>query len=170
MGKEIAKAIENTEDVVVSCGLDIKEEFAKDFPIYDNYKNIKEDVDVIIDFSIHVATFNVLEYAKENKIPVVIATTGFNEEELKKIEEYSQYIPIFRSSNMSLDINLMASIVKKIAEVLQDTDIEITETHHNKKVDAPSGTAILLADAINEAFEEKKKYNFDRMQKIQWER
>ena len=164
MGKEIAKAIENTEDVVVSCGLDIKEEFTKDFPIYDNYKNIKEDVDVIIDFSIPVATFNVLEYAKENKIPVVIATTGFNEEELKKIEEYSQYIPIFRSSNMSLDINLMASIVKKIAEVLQDTDIEITETHHNKKVDAPSGTAILLADAINEAFEEKKKYNFDRMQ------
>ena len=101
----------------------------------------------------------------KTKIPIVIATTGFSDEELKVIKEASEEIPVFRSSNMSLDINLMAKIVQEIARVLNDTDIEIIETHHNRKVDSPSGTAILLADAINEVLENKKIYTFDRMQK-----
>ena len=165
MGNEMIQAINKNENLTVACGFDREEDNAKEFPIYNNIENIKEKIDVIIDFSVPVATFRILEYARKNHIPTVIATTGFSEEEIHKIKEISKEVPIFRSSNMSLDINLMAEIIKKVAEVLNDTDIEIIETHHNRKVDAPSGTAILLADAINEVFEEKKKYNFDRMQK-----
>ena len=165
MGKEIIKAVEKQEDLKIVCGVDIKQNNENDFPIYNNIEEITQNVDVIIDFSIPQATFGILKYAKENKVPVVIATTGFSKEELVKLEELSKEIPIFRSSNMSLDINLMANIVQKIAEVLKQSDIEIIETHHNRKIDSPSGTAILLADAINEVFEGEKKYNFERLQK-----
>lgn len=165
MGKEIIKAVEKQEDLKIVCGVDIKQNNENDFPIYNNIEEITQNVDVIIDFSIPQATFGILKYAKENKVPVVIATTVFSKEELVKLEELSKEIPIFRSSNMSLDINLMANIVQKIAEVLKQSDIEIIETHHNRKIDSPSGTAILLADAINEVFEGEKKYNFERMQK-----
>lgn len=165
MGIEVANAIEKQDDIQTICGFGIGENKDSKFPIYDKTENIKEEVDVIIDFSIPKASFEILEYAKKHKIPAVIATTGFTEEELKKIEESSKEIPIFKSSNMSLDINLMAELVQKIAEVLKENDIEIIETHHNRKVDAPSGTAMLLADAINKVFNGKKKYVFDRMQK-----
>lgn len=164
MAKEVMKAMEGKEDFNIVCGID-RESGNKGFPIYDDIQDIKEKVDVIIDFSVPLATFNILKYAVENKIAIVIATTGFSPEELAKIEDYSKQIPIFKSSNMSLDINLMAGIVQKIAEILQDSDIEIIETHHNRKVDSPSGTAILLADAINEVLESKKEYNFERLQK-----
>ena len=107
----------------------------------------------------------ILEYAIKNKIPIVIATTGFNEEEVKRIEEISKQIPVFKSANMSLEINLMAKLVQKVAEVLKESDIEIIETHHNRKIDSPSGTAILLADAINKVFDNEKEYNFERMSK-----
>ena len=164
MGNEIIQATKSQENIEIVCGFDAVIG-NQNFPVYSDIQNIKEKVDVVIDFSVPKATFKILEYAKENKIPIVIATTGFSKEELEKIEEYSKEIPIFRSSNMSLDINLMADIIKKVAEVLTTSDIEIVETHHNRKVDSPSGTAILLADAINEVFENKKEYTFDRMQK-----
>lgn len=159
------KAILNQNDEYnIVCGFD-KEESFNGVPVYNNIEKISEKVDVIIDFSVPVATFEILKYARKNKVPIVIATTGFNKEELEKIEEYSKEIPIFRSSNMSLDINLMANIIQKVAQVLKDADIEIIETHHNRKIDSPSGTAILLADAINKVLEDKKDYTFDRMQK-----
>lgn len=164
MGKEVIKKVAEEKDLNITCGVGIGENNEK-FPIYENTKDIEEKVDVIIDFSIRKASLNILEYARKNKIPIVIATTGFSDEELKVIKEASEEIPVFRSSNMSLDINLMAKIVQEIARVLNDTDIEIIETHHNRKVDSPSGTAILLADAINEVLENKKIYTFDRMQK-----
>ena len=165
MGNEIIIAVNNSDnDYKIVCGF-AKKENNIGFPIYNNIEKIKEQVDVIIDFSAPKATFEILKYAQEHKTPTVIATTGFTKEELNKIEEYSNEFPIFKSSNMSLDINLMVDIVKKIAEVLNNTDIEIIETHHNRKVDSPSGTAILLADAINEVFNNQKQYNFDRMQK-----
>ena len=164
MGKEVIKKVAEEKDLNITCGVGIGENNEK-FPIYENTKDIEEKVDVIIDFSIPKASLNILEYARKNKIPIVIATTGFSDEELKVIKEDSEEIPVFRSSNMSLDINLMAKIVQEIARVLNDTDIEIIETHHNRKVDSPSGTAILLADAINEVLENKKIYTFDRMQK-----
>ena len=165
MGNEVAKTVEKIEDMQIVSGIGLEEDLSGKFPIYSKTEDIKEDVDIIIDFSVPKATFNVLEYAKNKKIPIVIATTGFSKEEIQKIEETSKEIPIFRSANMSLDINLMAKILKEVAKVLSNTDIEIIETHHNRKIDSPSGTAILLADAINEVLEEKKEYDFNRMQK-----
>ncbi len=165
MGGEVAKAIEGQADCKVVCGVDCVDNKTTKFPIYTNINDIKEKVDVIIDFSIPVATFEILKYAKKTKTPIVIATTGFTQEQLEEIEKASKEIPIFRSANMSLDINLMANIISQIAKILTDADIEIVETHHNRKIDSPSGTAILLADAINDALENKKTYNFERMQK-----
>ena len=165
MGNEVAKTVEKIEDMQIVSGIGLEEDLSGKFPIYSKTEDIKEDIDIIIDFSVPKATFNVLEYAKNKKIPIVIATTGFSKEEIQKIEKISKEIPIFRSANMSLDINLMAKILKEVAKVLSNTDIEIIETHHNRKIDSPSGTAILLADAINEVLEEKKEYDFNRMQK-----
>ena len=165
MGKQIIEAVKKQKNIQIVCGFDLNEDKENEFPIYNNFEDIKEKIDVIIDFSIPVATFKILEYAKKNKIPTVIATTGFDDEQLKEIEKISKEIPIFKSANMSLEINLMASIVQKITNVLIESDIEIIETHHNQKIDSPSGTAILLADAINKVLDEKKEYNFNRMQK-----
>ena len=165
MGNEIIELVKKQSDVKIVCGFDKEENKKGQFPVYNKIEDIKEQVDVIIDFSIPVATFKILEYARKNKVPTVIATTGFNDGELKEIEKISKEIPIFKSSNMSLEINLMVSLVQNIAKVLKESDIEIIETHHNKKIDSPSGTAILLADAINKVLEEKKEYNFDRMRK-----
>ena len=165
MGNEVAMRVEKEENMQIIAGIGLEEDLTGKFPIYSKIEDVKEKIDVIIDFSVPKATFKVLEYAKKEKTPIVIATTGFSKDELEKIEELSKEIPIFRSANMSLDINMMAEIVKKVAKVLQDTDIEIIETHHNRKIDSPSGTAILLADAINEVLENKKEYDFNRMQK-----
>lgn len=165
MGNEIIEVAKKQNDMKIVCGFDKEQSREGEFPIYNKIEDIKEKVDTIIDFSVPTATFEILKYAKKNKIPVVIATTGFNEEELNEIESLSKEIPIFKSSNMSLDINLMANLAQKVAEILKESDIEIIETHHNKKIDSPSGTAILLADAINEAFNGEKEYNFERMSK-----
>lgn len=149
MGQIVCDLVKQNEDLILKCGFDknINGEFS--FPVYDNIQDIKEKPDVIIDFSIPVATFNILEYASINNIPVVIATTGFTSNEEKIIEEYSKKIPIFKSANMSYDIMIMKKLVSLLAPLLKDTDIEITETHHNRKIDSPSGTAKMLADTIN---------------------
>lgn len=149
MGQIVCDLVEQNENLILKCGFDknITREFA--FPVYDNINNIKEKPDVIIDFSIPIATFNILEYAVLNNIPVVIATTGFTSDEENLIREYSKKIPIFKSANMSYDIMIMKKIVSLLAPLLNETDIEITETHHNRKIDSPSGTAKMLADTIN---------------------
>ncbi len=164
MGQEVINAIQNNEKFTVLNGVDKEENPAYIFPVYTNVNEIKEKPDVIIDFSIPVATMQILEYAKNNKVPIVIATTGLSEEERQKIKEYSKDIPIFQSANMSYDINLMKRIVAEVAKNLIGTDIEIIETHHNRKVDAPSGTALFLADSINEALGNSMEYNFNRFQ------
>ena len=164
MGQEVINAINNNEKFEVLNGVDIKENPSYIFPVYTNTNEIKERPDVIIDFSVPVATMKILEYAKVNNIPIVIATTGFSNEEKKKVEEYSKSIPIFQSANMSYDINLMKKVVAEVAKNLNKTDIEIIETHHNRKIDSPSGTALLLADSINNALDSKMEYNFNRFQ------
>ncbi len=121
--------------------------------------------DVIIDFSTPEATLSMLQYAEEKHIPVVIATTGFNDNQLEKIDEYSKKLPIFKSANMSYETNLMISLVSKLAKELDNADIEIVETHHNKKVDAPSGTALMIADGINKARDNSMYYEYDRHSK-----
>lgn len=162
MGQVLVNEIDRFPELLLSSGFDVYDEGKNTFPVYSKIEDIKEKPDVIIDFSIPVSTFNILNYAVKNKVPIVIATTGFSKEQLEEIKVSSTLIPIFQSSNMSFDINLMKKIVSEVAKKLNGTDIEIVETHHNRKVDAPSGTAILLADAINEVMDEKFEYNFNR--------
>lgn len=162
MGQVLAREIDRFPNLLLACGFDINDDGKNTFPVYSNINDIKERPDVIVDFSIPVATFNILKYAKKENVPVVIATTGFTKEQLDEIKEISKSIPVFQSSNMSFDINLMKKVVAEVAKNLKGTDIEIVETHHNRKVDAPSGTAVLLADAINEVMDEKLEYNFNR--------
>ena len=165
MGQEVVKQVENTENAIVLLGVDRIDSGDNNFPVYTNIQEIVEKPDVIIDFSVPDATFKILEYAIKENIPTVIATTGFSDEQLSKIEEYSKIIPIFKSANMSFEINLMAKIVSETANLLKDSDIEIVETHHNKKIDSPSGTALLLADRINSALSNKLNYEYNRHEK-----
>ena len=133
----------------------------KDVDIY----AVQQVPDVIIDFSSPEATLSMLKYAEEKHIPVVIATTGFNNNQLDAIKEYSKKLPIFKSANMSYETNLMISLVSKLAKELNNSDIEIVETHHNRKVDAPSGTALMIADGINKARDNSMYYEYDRHSK-----
>ena len=151
MGQVVCDLIEQNENLVIKAGFDkfVTGEFA--FPVYNKIEDIKEKPDVIIDFSIPIATLNILEYANKNNVPIVIATTGFTKEQEDKIKEYSKNIPIFKSANMSFDIMIMKKLVSWLAPLMKGTDIEIIESHHNRKIDSPSGTAQMLADTINES-------------------
>ena len=162
MGQEVLTAINNSSDFEVCCGVDKFSATSFPFPIYSNTNNIIEKPDIIIDFSTPDATMNILEYAKQNAIPIVIATTGFSQDQLLKIDEYYKFIPIFKSSNMSYEVNIMADIVAKLAKQLPDSNIEIIETHHKNKIDSPSGTALILADSINNALDNKMDYQYNR--------
>ena len=162
MGQIVCDLIEQNENLVLKCGFDknITGEFA--FPVYDKIENIVEKPDVIIDFSIPVATLTILQYAVSNHVPIVIATTGFTNEEELIIKEASKKIPIFKSANMSYDIMIMKKLVQWLAPLLKNTDIEITETHHNRKIDSPSGTAQMLADSINKSLGNSLYYEYNR--------
>lgn len=165
MGQIVCDLIEQNENLVLKCGFDknITGEFA--FPVYDKIENIVEKPDVIIDFSIPVATLTILQYAVLNHVPIVIATTGFTNEEELIIKEASKKIPIFKSANMSYDIMIMKKLVQWLAPLLKNTDIEITETHHNRKIDSPSGTAQMLADSINKSLGNSLYYEYNRHDK-----
>lgn len=162
MGQVLVKEIDNFENLLLVGGFDINDDGLNTFPVYSNISDIKEKPDVIVDFSVPVASLNMLNYAVSSKTAMVIATTGFSKEELEIISEASKTIPIFKSSNMSFDINLMKKIVAEVALALKGNDIEIVETHHNRKIDAPSGTAITLADSINDALGGSMEYIYNR--------
>lgn len=165
MGQEVAKQIKLSQDMDVICGVDKNDTGDNNFPVFTKVTDIDLIPDVIIDFSVPEATFKILEFAKNKNIPVVIATTGFSDKQIGQIKKYSENIPIFKSANMSYEINLMAKIISEIALKLENPDIEIIETHHNKKIDSPSGTALFLADSINSNFENKMRYEYDRHSK-----
>lgn len=165
MGQEVAKAVTLAPDIEVLCGVDRIDTGDNSFPVFTNIEDINVIPDVIIDFSIPEATFNILKFAEKNNTPTVIATTGFSDEQLKVIEDYSKKFPIFKSANMSYEINLMAKIVADLSNKLSDSDIEIIETHHNRKIDSPSGTALILADSINNAQNNSMIYEYDRHNK-----
>ena len=162
MGQVLVKEIDNFENLLLVGGFDINDNGLNTFPVYSNISDIKEKPDVIVDFSVPVASLNMLNYAVSSKTAMVIATTGFSKEELEIISEASKTIPIFKSSNMSFDINLMKKIVAEVALALKGNDIEIVETHHNRKIDAPSGTAITLANSINDALGGSMEYIYNR--------
>ena len=165
MGQIVCELVDKNENLLLTGGIDREDLGLMTFPVYTDVKLIEKKPDVIIDFSVPVATFKILEYAKEKNIAVVIATTGFSREEEEKIKEYSKLIPIFKSANMSFDVNMMKHLVKQIAPKLKDTDIEIIETHHNRKIDSPSGTAQMLADTINEALNNEYYCEYNRHDK-----
>ena len=162
MGKEVIARIALSSDLKVICGFDREENLDYDFPVYSEIAKIHEEPDIIIDFSHVNLTMEILKYAKEKNIPIVIATTGFSKEQENVIKEYSKSIPVFKSANMSYDINLMCKLVSQLAPLLSGSDIEITETHHRNKIDAPSGTALLLANSINERLGNRMNYIFNR--------
>lgn len=165
MGNVVCDLINENENMQVVAGFDRIRYSDSQFPIFTDIAEITIKPDVIIDFSLPIATLNILEYAKTNKIPMVIATTGFTDEETKIIEEASKTIPIFKSANMSYDIMIMKKIVSWLAPLLKNTDIEIIEAHHNRKVDSPSGTAQMLADSINDALDNKLHCEYNRHDK-----
>lgn len=165
MGQIVCDLVNKNSNMVLMGGIDIADLENTSFPVYKDLGKIPKKPDVIIDFSIPVATFNILEYAKDNNIPLVIATTGFSKEQDDKILEYSKFIPIFKSANMSFEINVFMHLLREIAPKLKDNDIEIIETHHNRKIDSPSGTAEMLADTIIEAIGENKHKEYNRHDK-----
>lgn len=149
MGKVLTKCVNEDKDLQLVCGAS-KDELDVPFKTYHKMSEVEELADVIIDFSHHSTIEDTLSYATKTKTPLVIATTGFNDEELGKIKEASNIIPIFHSSNMSLGVNVLIKLVKEAAKALNKFDIEIIEKHHNKKLDAPSGTAVMIANGVKE--------------------
>ncbi len=167
MGKAITSCVENRKDCEIVAGVDLANKECS-FPIFKAFNDINVDVDadVIIDFSHPSVLEDLLIFAKEKKIPAVIATTGLNEQQIESIKVASNDVPLFFSANMSIGVSLVSELAKKAAKVLQSSfDIEIVEAHHNQKIDAPSGTALMLADSISEALDEKPVYEFDRHSK-----
>jgi len=156
MGKTIQSLCKDDKDLNIVAGFDRLYDDSCPFPQYNDLKNVSDKIDVIIDFSRPDALDELLNFAKKNLTPIVSCTTGYDEEDLLKIEEASKVIPIFRSANMSLGINILNNILKKITPILYDRyDIEIVEMHHNQKMDAPSGTALLLAYTIQDSIPEE---------------
>ena len=166
MGQTITKIVAEDTDAVIVAGIDPFDGKENEYPVFKSLAECDVDADVIIDFSATAAVDALLEQAVLKKLPVVLCTTGLSKEQLEKVQEASKHVAIFKSANMSLGINMLLKLVQEAAKVLAeaDFDIEIVEKHHNKKVDAPSGTALALADSINEALENVYEYKYDRSQ------
>lgn len=167
MGRAVAEAVAADCNVNVLYGCDISAtngDAASAFPVYPDIFDCPADgADVIVDFSHHTSAGRILEYAVANSIPALIATTGHTEEELALIAQASEKVAVFRSGNMSLGINLLTELCRRAAAALgEDFDVEIIERHHNQKLDAPSGTAIMLADAISGELPYDAEYTYDR--------
>ena len=158
MGGNVLSLLSDDTEAEVVCGVDL---FPREIgvPVYKSFTEIKEQADVIVDFSSAENLRERLDYAKANGLGIVLASTGFTAEDIAMIDEYAKSVAIFKTANLSLGVNLMQALCKAAAQVLGDNfDVEIIERHHNQKKDAPSGTALMLADTVNEAFENKKKY------------
>lgn len=163
MGANLQQIIKEADGCSIVAGYDHQEDSSLPFPVYTDLDKCREKIDVIIDFSHFKAFSEIFGFASSHKIPIVIATTGLSEDDLEAIANGAQNFPIFKTANMSLGINLLAKALREMAGQLEETfDIEIIEKHHNKKIDAPSGTALLLADAVNEGLVKSKDYIYGR--------
>ena len=164
MGRMITDIANKDTDVQIVAGIDAYDKVANDYPVFTNIFDCNVDADVIIDFSTASAIDDLLKYAVEKKIPVVLCTTGLTSEQLDNVQKASEKVAILKSANMSLGINTLMKILKVAAEVLANRgyDIEIVEKHHNQKLDAPSGTALALADCINQVLNNEYDYTYDR--------
>lgn len=164
MGKVVADLISADPDMEVVVGVDSRADMDAAFPIMDSINKVNVAADVVIDFSSVEAADTLLDFIEQKKIPAVICTTGLSEAQIDRINELSSVSPILRSANMSLGINVLSKVLAEVAPTLKKAgfDIEIVEAHHRRKLDAPSGTALLLADSINSSMDEKLDYTYDR--------
>lgn len=163
MGQAVTAICAEKDDVKIVAGFDVNAQKLNDYPVYADPMEYGGDSDVIIDFSSPDSLDNLLNYCTNKNIPCVLCTTGYSDAQLVRINNCSKTAPIFRSGNMSLGINLLTVLVKKAASVLgEDVDVEIVEKHHRMKVDSPSGTALMLADAAAEALPYEPEYVYDR--------
>ena len=167
MGQVISGIVEKDPDAEIVAGIDIADQGKNSYPVFTDIDTCQVEADAIIDFSSAKATDKLLEYSAARQIPVVLCSTGLSEEQLAKVEETSRKVAVLKSANMSLGINTLLKLVQDAARVLAAAgfDMEIVEKHHRLKVDAPSGTALALADSLNEAMDNKYHYVYDRSQK-----
>lgn len=166
MGQTITHLIKEHDRIEIVAGIDLYDGIANEYPVFPSLAQCDIKADVVIDFASAPAVDALLEYCVTTATPVVLCTTGMSEEQLAKVKEASSKVAVLRSANMSLGINTLMDVLKKVAPIFADAgfDIEIVEKHHNQKLDAPSGTAIALADAVNEGLEETYSYKYDRSQ------
>lgn len=167
MGRMITELVKNDSAAEIVAGVDKYTAVPNDYPVFESITACDVDADVVIDFSNAGAVDELLAYCTEKKLPVVLCTTGLSEEQLAKVEETAKKIPVLKSANMSLGINTLLKLIQDAAKVLATAgfDMEIVERHHRLKVDAPSGTALALADSLNEAMDNQYHYVYDRSQK-----
>ncbi len=166
MGQVITGIVAADKDAEIVAGIDIVDNRQNPYPVFTNIDDCNVEADVIIDFASAKAIDKLLDYVETRKIPVVLCTTGLSEEQIARVEEVSKKVAVLKSANMSLGINTLFKVLKSVSPLLAEAgfDIEIVEKHHHFKVDAPSGTALALGDAINESLPEKYEYKFDRSQ------
>lgn len=164
MGQEITKMLQNDDQAVMVAGVDMSANAENGYPVFTSFGDCNIEADVIIDFASPNKLDEMLQYAIEKNVPIVLCTTGLSEDDLQLVAETSKKVAILKSANMSLGVNTLLKLVKAAALVLSeaDFDIEIVEKHHNQKVDSPSGTALAFADAINEALNQEYEYKYDR--------
>lgn len=163
MGRVISRIVDEQDTCTIVAGIDINTDIPNSYPVYKTPSECEAEADVIIDFSHPSALCALLDYAEGKNLPVVIATTGLSDEQKQELQERSKNIPIFFTANLSLGINLLIALAQKAAVLLEDSfDIEIIEKHHNQKVDAPSGTALAIADGISEVLKNPPEYVYDR--------
>lgn len=163
MGQVITRLVSEDDECETVAGFDINDIINNTYPVYSNPEDFDGEADVIIDFSHPSSLAGILSYCKKRQMPVIVATTGLSAEQKNEMTEASKEIPIFFSANMSLGINLIISLAKQAVKLLEGNfDIEIIEKHHNQKIDAPSGTALAIADAIDETLSYPAEYVYDR--------
>lgn len=166
MGKAVTSAIEMRNDMQIVAGVDIFGVCPGNYPVYYSLLEVKEQADVVIDFSNPIAADGLFEACVQKKLPLVECTTGLSERQIDKLRDATNTIPVFYSANMSIGVNLLVELSKMAAKVLGDNfDIEIVEAHHNQKIDAPSGTALMIADAIKDELDNDIRYEYNRQAK-----
>ena len=164
MGQMITNIIAAEEDIEIVAGIDASDHIKNTYPVFTNIAQCDAAADVVIDFCSAAAVDALLDYCAEKQIPCVLCTTGLSEAQLANVDEAAKKVAVLKSANMSLGVNMLLKLLKNAAQVLVPAgfDIEIVEKHHNLKVDAPSGTALALADSINEEFDNQFEYVYDR--------
>ena len=164
MGQTITAMCKDDPEIEIVAGIDLYDGIKNDYPVFPNISVCDVKADAVIDFSNAKAVDDLLIYCEEKQVPVVLCTTGLSEEQLAKVKQVSGHVAVLKSANMSLGINMLMELLKKAALTLAPAgfDMEIVEKHHNQKLDAPSGTALALADSMNEALNEKYAYVYDR--------